>query len=425
MAVVIVSAPPLTNPSSEFSRNPREFLPKRPKLYHSLLRKKKLSRVLAVAQTRIANSSKKQSGLAVKGGVIILPNWNYQRTKEHKLFDAVIYLENMAKKGFKPDLRQATDLVCALCQRNKPGKASRVIEVMGRSGSIPDARSYTFLVNVLCKKGSVGHAMQLVEKMEEYGYTADNVTYNCLLRGLCKRGKLTLSLQFIDRLMQKGLVPDSYTYTVLLQATYIERGVDEAMRCDPDDGTYSAISVLYEEGMGQEAFRIFEILRVKQSRPFNDFYGTAISRFCRKGNMYPAFQLLYDLTMAGFTPNASTYSSLIRGLCAEGMLGAAIEMLRILEANCYRLDIMNFNTLILGLCKCGRTDLSLAIYEEMVEKGYKPNEKTYTIIVEGLAHEEELELAGLVLKELHTREVITTITFQRFYMQYDLEGLST
>nr|GFB48490.1 hypothetical protein [Tanacetum cinerariifolium] len=42
-----------------------------------------------------------------------------------------------------------------------------------------------------------------------------------------------------------------------------------------------------------------------------------------------------------------------------------------------------------------RTYLSSEIYEMMIAKGYMPNETTYTIIVEKIAHEDEKELPAI------------------------------
>ncbi|KAI8007188.1 Pentatricopeptide repeat-containing protein [Camellia lanceoleosa] len=97
------------------------------------------------------------------------------------------------------------------------------------------------------------------------------------------------------------------------------------------------------------------------------------------------------MTKCGFTPHSLTYSSLIRGLCMEGMLDEAMEIFMIMEENNYQPDIENFNALILGLCK-SKNRFVFGDFEMMIEKGYMPVETTYTIVVEGIVHEEEESL---------------------------------
>ncbi|KAM7482564.1 hypothetical protein LguiB_007147 [Lonicera macranthoides] len=59
-----------------------------------------------------------------------------------------------------------------------------------------------------------------------------------------------------------------------------------------------------------------------------------------------------------------------------------------------------------------------------IKKGYMPNETTYTIMVEGIIHEEKRELAFVVLKVSHLRGVMNEKSLDRLVMQYELEGLS-
>jgi hypothetical protein len=53
-----------------------------------------------------------------------------------------------------------------------------------------------------------------------------------------------------------------------------------------------------------------------------------------------------------------------------------------------------------------------------------PNELTYTILVEGLAFEEEMDLAANLLKELYSIGVMSQSTVKRLSMLYDLKELT-
>lgn len=108
----------------------------------------------------------------------------------------------------------------------------------------------------------------------------------------------------------------------------------------------------------------------------------------------------------------------------QGMLNEAMEILTILEEYGYEPDVDNFNSLIFGLGRARRSDLALGIYEKMIEKGHIPTPLTYVFLVEGIIGEEEKELALYVLNELHSREVISRNTLERFVIQHDLEGFS-
>lgn len=71
--------------------------------------------------------------------------------------------------------------------------------------------------------------------------------------------------------------------------------------------------------------------------------------------------------------------------------------------------------MILGYCKIRRTNLSLDVFEMMVNGKRMPNQTRYTIIIEGIAHEEELELAKEVLEELQLlRKVVGLMGSRRW-----------
>ncbi|CAH9076337.1 unnamed protein product [Cuscuta europaea] len=358
--------------------------------------------------------------------------------REKGVDTAMVLLKKIAREGGTLNLVCYHVLLTGLCKERRVDEAIQLFRKLPSIGFKPNALTYNILLKSLClEEGRLGEANELIADMASKKCSPTTGTYNLLITSHADCGRLADALSILDEMHSAGNVkPDAESYNPIIARLCREKKLGDVTKfleemilkqCGPSEGTYNAIAVLCEgeeEEDVQEALKLLETLRVKQLLPFNNFYRGVISSFCKKGNTYAAFVLLFGLAMIGFMPDPMIYSALIRGLCLERMVNAAVEMIRNLHET-YVPNIEIFNALVHGLCKAQRTDLSLAMYEEMVMRGYKPNETTYTIIVEGLIHEEEKEMAALLLKELRREEVMSSITMQRVEMQYDLEGLSS
>ncbi|KAL3643186.1 hypothetical protein CASFOL_014001 [Castilleja foliolosa] len=355
--------------------------------------------------------------------------------KEKGVDEAIKLLDDILEKGGNPNLVSYNVILTGLCKEGRVEEAMGLFRALPGKGFCPNVVSYNILLRSLCYEGRWEEANELLAEMDGEDRSPSIVTYNILIGSLAEHGLTDQALEVLDELFQAGRFdPDAASYNPVLARLCREKRVDDVLKCldemclrkcSPNEGTYNAIAFLCDEGMVKEAFSIIESLRAKQDLPTGDYYRNVISSLCRKGNTYPAFRLLYEMTVCcgGYTPDSYTYSSLIRGLCLERMLGAAMGVFRAMEENgwCWP-DVDNYNALVLGLCKCSRTDLSVEVLEMMVEKGYVPNETTYTILVEGIIHEEEKELGAEVLTELHLRRAVGRSTVERLTMQYDLHG---
>jgi len=151
----------------------------------------------------------------------------------------------------------------------------------------------------------------------------------------------------------------------------------------------------------------------------HEFYKNVIASLCRKGNTCSLSDVIRN-DKEWIYSRFLTYSSMMRGMCREGMLD---KIFRILEENDDILNIDNYKALILGFCKAWRTDMSIEIFQMMVNKGCVPNENTYTILVGGLAFEEETDIAADLLKELCGKEVLSQSTVERLCMQFKFKEL--
>ncbi|KAK4794678.1 hypothetical protein SAY86_012672 [Trapa natans] len=354
--------------------------------------------------------------------------------KERGADEAIRLLDVIVAKGGKPNLVSYNVLLTGLCKEGNTDKAMRLLRDLPAKGFTPNVVSYNILLRNLCNEGRWHEANQLLTEMDGGDRSPSIVTYNILISSLAFHGKIDQAMEVLEEMEGKGTFKATATsYNPIISQLCKEGKVDQVVqcldqmifyRCSPNDGTYNAIAVLCNEDNNRvrEAFSIIQSLGSKRGSTMHNFYRHVISSLCRKGNTYPAFRLLYEMVKNGFCPDSYTYSSLIRGLCLEGMLEEAIRIFEVMEESDYRPEVENFNALILGLCKSGRTDLGLNVYGAMIDKGRMPNEMTYTIIVEGIAHE-EADIAAEVLSELYLRNVVSHSTMERLVMQYDLQGV--
>ncbi|CAF2065652.1 hypothetical protein HID58_073733 [Brassica napus] len=338
--------------------------------------------------------------IVAKGGEVNLVCYNVLLTgfcKEGRTDDALkMFREMMPEKGFKPNVVSYNICLRCLCCDGRWEEANELLAEMDGGDKSPSVVTYNILINSLAFHGRTDQAMEVLSEMGR-GVTA--TSYNPVIARLCKEGKVDLVVKCLDDMIYR--------------------------RCKPNEGTYNALGALCDEHNNKvrEAFYIIQSLSKRQRCCTHDFYKSVITSLCRKGNTFAAFRLLCEMTRCGFEPDSHTYSALIRGLCNEGMFGGAMEVLSIMEESegCNKPTVDNFNAMILGFCKIRRTDLALEVFEMMVERRRMPNETTYVIVVEGIAHEGELELAREVLEELRSRKVVGQNAVDRIVMQFNLD----
>lgn len=347
--------------------------------------------------------------------------------RERGTDEAVKLLEEIVAKGGEPNLVCYNVLLTGFCKEGRTDDALKMFRELNKKGFKPNVVSYNICLRCLCCDGRWEEANELLAEMDGGDRSPSVVTYNILINSLAFHGRTDQAMEVL-REMGRGVTATSYNPVIARlckegKVDLVVKCLDDMIyrRCRPNEGTYNAIGALCE-GKVREAFYIIQSLSKKQRCCTHDFYKSVITSLCRKGNTFAAFQLLYEMTCGGFEPDSHTYSALIRGLCNEGMFDGAKEVLSIMEeSGCCKPTVDNFNAMILGYCKVRRTDLALEVFETMVERRRMPNEATYVIIVEGIAHENELELAREVLEELRSRKVVGQNAVDRIVMQFNLD----
>ncbi|KAL2922882.1 hypothetical protein RDABS01_014373 [Bienertia sinuspersici] len=151
---------------------------------------------------------------------------------------------------------------------------------------------------------------------------------------------------------------------------------------------------LSEEGLVNEAMRVFYRMKQLQCKPDVYAYNTMILGLCRVGFFKKAKDLLHQMELPGFgyPPDTYTYTILISSYCKYALQTGCRKAIRrrVWEANhLFRLmlfkgfvpDIVTYNSLIDGCCKTNRIGRSLELFEDMKKRGCLPNRVTYDSLI--------------------------------------------
>ncbi|KAK9726091.1 hypothetical protein RND81_05G189800 [Saponaria officinalis] len=151
---------------------------------------------------------------------------------------------------------------------------------------------------------------------------------------------------------------------------------------------------LGEEGLVNEAARVFYRMKQYDCKPDVHAYNTLIYALCRVGFLKKAKSLLQQMELPGFRcpPDRFTYTILISACCKYSMQTGCRKAIRrrMWEANhLFRLmifkgiapDIVTYNALIDACCKTDRIERALELFEDMSQRGCAPSRVTYDSLI--------------------------------------------
>ncbi|KAL1223798.1 Pentatricopeptide repeat-containing protein [Cardamine amara subsp. amara] len=121
-------------------------------------------------------------------------------------------LDEIDRKGLKPDDYTHTIIVHGLLSVGYTGGAEKHLACMGKMGMKPSVVTCNCLIDGLCKAGHVDRAMRLFESME----VRDEFTYTSVVHNLCKDARLVCASKLLLLCYNKGMkIPSSARRAVL------------------------------------------------------------------------------------------------------------------------------------------------------------------------------------------------------------------
>ncbi|KAI0500059.1 hypothetical protein KFK09_018267 [Dendrobium nobile] len=309
-----------------------------------------------------------------------LPSWNsilYASliTEKTDLFHR--FYSMMIESGTDPDASTAGYLIRALCRDGEPTVAYHVLRDVSRKRIIPDVVSITQLISAFSKGGNFGRVSEILHLMIASGSQPDLFTYQEIINALCDGAGRTAmvdeAFRIFNDLKLKGYACDVVTYTTMI------------------DG-------LCKSGRMEEALLLWSEMVANGIRPNNYTYNAIINGYCKSGNIDHARKIYDEMLSKGFKESTVSCNTMLAGLCLHGRLADAINLFAEMPKRGIHHDVITYNTLIQCLCKEGKTSDAIELYSSMLATSIKPSISTYTPLIMILCEEGRMTDAMELIK---------------------------
>ncbi|XP_009590837.1 protein LOW PHOTOSYNTHETIC EFFICIENCY 1, chloroplastic-like [Nicotiana tomentosiformis] len=296
--------------------------------------------------------------------------------------------------------------------------ADEVDEVLKDKVELP-LQVYSSMIRGFGKDKKLNSAMALVEWLsrrsnDNIGSVSLNVfIYNSLLGAIKEAGKYDVVDKVMDDMVSEGVNPNVVTYNTLMRI-YIEQGRElEALNLFkemskkglfPSPATYSTALFAYrrlEDGLGAIAFFVETREKYQNGKLGNIEEENWESEFSKLENFTiricyqvmrqwlvkgensstNVLKLLADMDKARLLPSCAEYKRLVWACTREEHYVVAKELYNRIRERDTEISLSVCNHIIWLMGKAKKWWAALEIYEDLLDKGPKPNNMSYELIV--------------------------------------------
>ncbi|PHT46944.1 hypothetical protein CQW23_16102 [Capsicum baccatum] len=124
-------------------------------------------------------------------------------------------------------------------------------------------------------------------------------------------------------------------------------------------------------------------------------YNLAMKALCKAGSVDSAVHLMDEIEKHGIKPNTVTCNTLLTALYESGRLTEAENLWIMMEKKTIDHDLSSYNIRLGGLLKANEVSNAIQLFEEIVNKGFKPSKFTYNALIKTYVDEGNLEQANM------------------------------
>ncbi|KAB1227411.1 hypothetical protein CJ030_MR1G020864 [Morella rubra] len=333
---------------------------------------------------------------------------------EEGYFDAVeVILKQIKMRGLENKITHSIR-VKGYCKQNLLDKAEAFLRRLVSEGGELSGNVVSELVDALCKRNKFEKAGKLVEEFQELGVVPMDHAYGVWIRDLVQAGRLNGALEFLQsKKSSEGYVPEVFRYNVLISRLLRENRLDEV--CDllmemkegqisPDKVTMNAVLCFFcKAGMVDVALELYDSRSEFGLSPNCMAYNYLINTLCGDGSIDEAYRVLKNSIDQGYFPGKKTFSILADALCREGKLDKMKELVIVaLEMN-FRPSTSTYGKFISALCKAGRVEDGYLIQGELNRVNKVINKYAYFNLIHGFNKSNRGDIAARLLIEMQEK----------------------
>ncbi|XWS44076.1 hypothetical protein CRYUN_Cryun15aG0014000 [Craigia yunnanensis] len=242
----------------------------------------------------------------------------------------------------------------------------------------PNLFIYNSLLGAVKHSKQFGEMEKILEDMAEEGIIPNIVTYNVLMAIYLEQGEATKALNVLEEIQEKDFSPSPVSYSTALLAY---------RRMEDGNGALKFFVELREKyvkgDIGKNANENWEYEFVKLEKFTVRICQQVMRRWLVKDENLSTnvLTLLRDMDNAGLKLSREDYERLIWASTREEHYVVAKELYTRIRERHYEISLSVCNHLIWLMGKAKKWWAALEIYEDLLDKGPRPNNMSYELIL--------------------------------------------
>lgn len=277
--------------------------------------------------------------------------------------EAFLFLKELEHLGFIPDAITFGILICWSCKVGNLKNAFIYLSDVLSRGLKPHKYSYNSIISGVFKKGMWNHAKDIVLEMDDEGITPDMSTFKVLLAGYCKARKFDEVKVTIEKMVHNGLIELSPLKDPILKA-FVLLGIDP---------------------LGVRVRRDNDVAFSK-----TEFYDTMGNGLYLEGDVVDFDQVMTRVLDDSLIPDYNClilkddFLTLLKNPHASNSSFKEITTFLNYTPSLNELDAETLNLLVQAHVKRGFVHKARKLFDEMLKRTMKIENKTYSALVKGL-----------------------------------------